>query len=52
MTELTPFFEFLRIAFIVTGIIGALEIVVFVVIVLLHMSRPYVRYLREGRHDG
>jgi len=52
MTELTPFFEFLRIAFIVTGIIGALEIVVFVVIVLRHISRPYVRPQGERCHDG
>jgi len=52
MTEFTPFFAFLRKVFIVAGMIGALEIAAFIIIVLCHISRPYVRYPRKRCHDG
>ena len=52
MTELTPFFESLRKLFIVTGIIGAIEVLALVVCLILMASEPRIRNRRKRHHNG
>lgn len=52
MMELTPFFEFLRKFFIVTGIIGAIEFLALVVFIILLASEPRIRARKKRRHNG
>lgn len=47
MTELTPFFELLRDAFIVTGIIGAVEVLALFVVFILMASEQRIRDIRN-----
>lgn len=48
MMELTPAFEWLRKMFIVTGIIGAVEIVVLVVVFILMANEQRIRDWIKG----
>lgn len=54
MTELTPAFELLRKIFIVTGILGAIEVVALVVSFILMANEPRIRNMFRGfqANDG
>lgn len=54
MTELTPFFELLSKVFIVTGLIGAAEIIALLVVFILMASEPRIidRKKRRSADEG
>lgn len=52
MMDFTPFFAFLRKVFIVTGIIGAIEVITLIVIFFIQASRPYYKRNRKRSYDG
>lgn len=47
MTELTPAFELLRKIFIVTGILGAIEVAALVVSFILMASESYIKDMKK-----
>jgi len=51
MMELTPFFEFLRKVFIVTGMIGAIEFIALIVIFILMAAEPRMKDRRKRLSD-
>lgn len=52
MTEITPFFELLRKVFIVTGLLGAAEVLALFALFILMASESRIRDRRRDRKRG